>query len=61
MIRSEDKKQGSRYTEEGNLNKEETCNQWKDFKFLIKRGEKEPLFSRVFFEAVIKHSEELAW
>ena len=33
----------------------------KIFKFLIKRDKKEPLFSRVFFEAGIKRSEEPAW
>ena len=30
-------------------------------KILIKRGKKEPLFSRVFFEAGIKRSEKPAW
>ena len=59
MIRSEDKKQGSRYMEEEK--KEETYNQWKDFKFFIKGGKKEPLLSRVFFEAGIKRSEEPTW
>ena len=59
MIRSEDKNQGRRYTKEGK--KEETCNQWKDFKFLIKRGKKEPHFSCVYFDVGIKCSKEPAW
>ena len=48
-VRSEYKRQGSRDTEEGR--KKRLVTSEKILNFLFNRGTKEPLFSRVFFEA----------